>query len=452
MKLTFCGGAGAVTGANYLFESGATKILVDCGMHQGSSYCEGLNWEPFPYNPAEISAVIVTHPHLDHIGRLPQLIKAGFKGVIYSTPPAKDTGELILLDSQHVLQEEALKKHKPLLYTPAEVISTMGFWQKRKYHEVMNVGPFEISFVNAGHVLGSASAIIKIEGKTIVCSGDLGNNPPPFICGTEYPVEADYALIESAYGNRVHEDAPTRHELFAHIIQETIKKGGVLMIPSFALERTQEMIFELNDLIEQNKIPRVPVFIDSPLAIKLTAVYQKYASDPLYFSEESIQLIRGGDAIFDFPGLHMTLTTEQSKAINEIPAPKIVIAGSGMSQAGRILHHERRYLPDPKSTLLVMGYQAQGSLGRRLLEGAPLVRIMGEEMPVAAQIASIGGYSAHADKPQLLKWVDHIHKNLKQLFVVQGEGEDAEAFAGHVCDRYHSIQARVPRAGETVVL
>jgi len=451
MKLTFCGGAGAVTGSSYMLESGGTKILVDCGLHQGDSYNEDQNFQPFLYKPEEISAVFVTHAHIDHIGRLPQLVKAGFRGMIYSTPPTKDFAELLLLDSEHLLKEESDKRKKPPLYETADIIKTMGFWQKRKYHEIVKVGDFTIESYDAGHILGSASYLISVEGKKIVFSGDLGNNPAPFINPTEFIKEADYALVESAYGNRVHEQLDKRKEIIEDIIEETVRAKGVLMIPAFAMERTQEMIFELNELVENGRIPKTPVFIDSPLAIKLTAVYEKYSEDPMFFNSEARELIKSGDKIFNFPGLHMTLTTEESKSINEVPAPKVVVAGAGMSNGGRILHHEIRYLPDLKSTLLIVGYQATGSLGRRILEGAKTVKIFGEAVPVNCKIRQVSGYSAHADQPQLLKWVDEMRGSLKKIFVVQGDADASADLAQKIKDEL-AVSAETPSYGESVML
>ena len=440
-----------VTGSSYLLESGGAKILIDCGLHQGGSFCEEHNFEPFPYNPKEIEAVFVTHAHIDHIGRLPQLVKAGFKGTIFSAPPTKDFAELLLLDSEHLLREEAEKKKKPPLYDTSDIIKTLGFWQKRKYHEIVAVGDFTVELFDAGHILGSASILVKAEGKKIVFSGDLGNNPAPFINPTEYIQEADYALVESAYGDRTHELLNQRKELVEDAIEETVRARGVLMIPAFAMERTQEMIFELNELVENGRIPRIPVFIDSPLAIKLTAVYQKYSADSEYFNPEALRLIQSGDAIFNFPGLRMTLTTEQSKEINNVPAPKVVVAGAGMSNGGRILHHELRYLPDPKSTLLIIGYQARGSLGRRILDGLKTVKIFGEEVPVNCKIKQVSGYSAHADQPQLLKWVEAMHGGLKKIFVVQGDPEASATLAQKIKDEL-ALPAVTPSYGETVMI
>ena len=458
-----------VTGSNYLLESGpsagsgqATKILIDCGLHQGSNYCETHNFEPFPYDPKEIAAVFITHAHIDHIGRLPKLMKDGFRGKIYSTPPTKDFAELLLLDSEHILREEAEKKNLPPLYSAADVIELMKLWQKTPYHQKIAVGArqsggqgFEVELYDAGHVLGSASVLVSESppagGKKIVFSGDLGNVPAPLIKPTEYIENADYALVESTYGARVHEKAEARKGILEALIEENIKNGGVLMIPAFALERTQELLFELNEIVESGRIPKVPIFIDSPLAIKLTALYQKYSTDPNYFNEEAIQLIKGGDQIFNFPGLRMTLTTEQSKEINNVPPPKIIIAGSGMSNGGRILHHELRYLSDPKNTILFIGYQAEATLGRQLFNGAKNVKIFGEEISVRCKIKAIGGYSAHADQPQLMKWGMAMRGTLKKIFVVQGEEEQSNVLAEKIKAEL-AIDAEVPSIGETVVL
>lgn len=440
-----------VTGANYLLESGGTKILIDCGLHQGSRYCERHNFEPFPYKPEEITAVFVTHAHIDHIGRLPSLYRAGFRGEIYSTGPTKDFAELLLLDSEHILRREAEREKKPPLYDTNDVVQTMGLWRKQSYHEKVTVGPYEIEFYDAGHILGSSSLVVKTEGKTAVFSGDLGNTPAPLIKPVEYVKEANYALVESVYGGRVHERPEARKDQLENLIEDIVKSGGTLMIPSFALERTQELLTELNELVENGRIPRVPIFIDSPLAIRLTSVYQKYSTDPRYFNKEAIAAIQGGDAIFNFAGLKMTLTTEQSKEINNVPPPKVIVAGAGMSNGGRILHHEQRYLSDPKSAILFIGYQAKGSLGREILDGADSVKIYGEEIPVRCKKVAIGGYSAHADQPQLLRWASSMRGSLKKIFVVQGEEKEAGALAQKIKDEL-AIEAEIPSLGEEAVL
>lgn len=447
MKLTFYGGAGTVTGSNYLLELNGAKILIDCGLQQGTHFLERQNFEPFAYDPKEISAVLITHAHIDHTGLLPKLVKQGFRGKVYSTPPTKGFAELLLLDSEHVLLEDAEKFKKPALYGVREIEELMARWEGVEYHKPFNLHGATFTFYNAGHILGSAFILIENKGRRFIFSGDLGNSPAPIIGSREAsPENIDYCLIESTYGNRVHEDLPKRKEILEDTIEDTVKSGGTLMIPAFAMERTQELLFELNELVENGRIPKLPIFLDSPLAIKLTAVYKKYKD---YFDEETRKLVESGDSILSFPGLKMTLTTEESKSINEVPPPKVIIAGSSMSTAGRILHHEKRYLSDPKSTLLIVGYQSTGSLGRRLLDGAKTVKMFGEEIPVKCKIKAIGGYSAHADQPQLVEWLKPMRQTLKKLFVVQGEEEVSAVFAQKVKDEL-AIEATVPKPGSVI--
>lgn len=451
MKLTFYGGAQSVTGSNYMLESEGTKILIDCGLFQGASFSELKNYEKFDYDPKAVAAVCVTHAHIDHIGRIPQLHKLGFEGRIYSTEPTRDFAEALLLDTEHMMREESLRYHKKAIYEMEDVNHAMGLWVGVPYHKKITIGPFEIEFYDAGHVLGSSSIVVSVEGKRIVFSGDLGNTPPPFIHPTEPIPDVDYALIESTYGDRFHERLEERQNLLEDVIEETVKAGGTLMIPAFALERTQELLFELSDLVREGKIPQAPVFVDSPLAIKLTAVYQKYSTNAMYFSEEAVVRFRKGGAMFNFPGLTMSLTVEQSKAINNVEPPKVIIAGSGMSQGGRILHHEGRYLSDPRSTILFVGYQSVSSLGRHIQEGMKIVRVLGEDVPVRCKIRSISGYSAHADQGQLLRWLEPMRERVKRVFVVQGEENSSTVFAQRVIDAL-AIQAEVPAPGSTVVL
>lgn len=446
-----------VTGSSFLLENEAGKrILIDCGLHQGARYCERHNFEPFPLDPASIEAVFVTHAHIDHVGRLPQLYRAGFRGRVYSTPPTKDFAETLLIDSEHILAIEARELGLPLIYELADINETMKLWQKVSYHEKIEAAGFEVEFYNAGHILGSASILVKGDGQKIVFSGDLGHPVTPLIKGREEIKAADYALIDSTYGSRVHEDPTQRKDLLENVIEETVKAGGVLMVPAFALERTQELLFEFNDLVENGRIPRTPVFIDSPLAIKLTAVYKKYSQDRAYFDEAAIELLRAGDAIFDFPDLHLTLTTEQSKQINGIAPPKIIVAGAGMSQGGRILHHERRYLSDPKSTILFVSYQAVGSLGRRILDGAKSgknfsVKIFGEEVAVKARVLAIGGYSSHADQLALLDWLRPMKLGLKKVYLVHGEEKEMGPLEDRIRDEL-AVRPVVPNLGEEVIL
>ncbi|MEK7137874.1 MAG: MBL fold metallo-hydrolase, partial [Patescibacteria group bacterium] len=337
---------------------------------------------------------------------------------------------------------------KEPLYSAADITAMMNYWEGVNYHQVLDLGGVKAEFYNAGHILGSAFIKITAEGKTIVFSGDLGNYPAPIIKSTEKLPTADYCLIESTYGDRVHENVDMRREELEDAIEEVAKTKGTLVIPAFAMERTQQLLFELNELIENGRIPKIPVYIDSPLAIHLTEIYKKYRGQ---FTDEVEAMIKGGDDILDFPGLHFTLTTEESKTINNAPAPKVVIAGSGMSHGGRILHHELRYLSDPKSMILFVGYQGKGSLGRQILEGAKEVGIMHERVPVRCRVKVISGYSAHADQPRLLEWLRPMRMNLKKVFVVQGEEGASEALARKITDEL-AIHAVIPETNDEVEL
>jgi len=440
-----------VTGANYLLEAKGedgktTKILIDCGLHQGSGFAERQNFEAFPYDPESIDAVFVTHAHIDHTGLLPKLFKDGFRGKIYSTEATKEFAEILLLDSEHILAMEAERVKKPPLYHEGDVYDAMKLWEGVDYHKLIIVGAFKIELFDAGHILGSAFIKIEAEGKSVVFSGDLGNYPAPIIKPTEKLPEVDYCLIESTYGDRVHEDVDHRREMLEDAIEDTVKSGGVLVIPAFAMERTQQLLFELNELVEHGRIPKLPIYIDSPLAIKLTKIYKKFTS---YFNKETSGIVKSGDDILSFPGLHMTLTTQESKGINSVRPPKVIVAGSGMSQGGRIIHHEKLYLPDPKNTILFIGFQAKGSMGREILEGAESVRILREDVPIRAKAVVIHGYSAHADQPRLIEWLKPARMALKKVFVIQGEEDSAKALSAKINDDL-AIHAEVPNQGDSV--
>ncbi len=447
MKLTFHGGAKTVTGSNYLLD----KILIDCGLYQGSGFCERLNFKPFPYNPKEIKAVLITHAHIDHIGRLPKLYKDGFRGRIFSTKPTKEFAEYLLLDSEHILKQEAARKRLPSIYGVEDVQKIMGLWEGVEYRQKFKIDGFEVEFFDAGHILGSSFIAVSGKGKKVVFSGDLGNVSTPLIKDTDDLPETDYVLIESTYGNRVHEGLRERKNILEDLIEDTFKSNGTLMIPAFAMERTQDLLYELNSLVENKRVPKIPIFIDSPLAIRLTEVYKKYSSSPKYFDREALKFAESGDLIFDFPGLKFTLATRQSMEINDVPPPKVIIAGAGMSQGGRIVHHERRYLSDPKSAILFVGYQAKGSLGRKILEGAKFVKIFKEEIPVRCRVKAIGGYSAHADQPKLLNWLKPRRGSLKKVFVVQGEEDQMKPLARKIRDEF-AVETRIPLRGEEVML
>lgn len=460
MKLYFHGGARAVTGVNYLLATKQAKVLVDCGLFQGPKELEVKNSQPFAYDAKEIKAVIVTHSHLDHVGRLPQLIAAGFQGQIFATPPAVDFTRLILEDSVKVLAEKAQHAGVVPLFSQAEVDEVMAHFVAVDYYQRTSAAKgVEFTFHDAGHILGSAIIEVDAEKKKIVFSGDLGHSPAPLLRPPDYLTSADYVVVESTYGDRNHETPAQAKEIVENIIEDTISRGGVLMIPSFAMERTQQLLYHINDLIEHKRIPAVPVYIDSPLAIHITEVYKKY---PQYYNKEAVAEIDSGDDIFNFPGLRFTVSVKESKAINDSSSPKVIIAGSGMSQGGRIVHHEVRYLPDPKNTLLMVGYQAEGTLGRRLADGVKQVEILDQAVEVRAKIEKISGYSAHADQIYLMDWVKRFQKfgfdkgrgqrhELKKVFVVQGESGPAGTLASFIRDEL-GVDAAVPEMGETVEL
>ena len=454
IKLKFCGGAGIVTGACYLLETPKTKILVDCGMFQGSRFSEILNEDKFPFDPKEIDVVLLTHAHIDHIGRLPKLLKEGFKGKIFGTPPTIDFARALLADAEHIMRIEAEKEGWQPIYSLKDVDAVFPLTEMIGYEQTIQISEdLSCRFQNAGHILGSSIIevfIIKEDGsKTkVVFSGDLGNSPAPLLNKTKDIAEADYVIIESAYGDRMHGSRDETQGILEDVVEETIKAGGVLIIPSFATERTQELLYELNKLVENGRIPRVPVFIDSPLAIKITEIYKKY---PEFYNQEAAQLIKSGDEIFNFPGLKFSETIEQSKQINAVHPPKIIVAGSGMSHGGRVLYHEKLYLPDPKSAILMIGYQIAGSIGRRLLDGEQIVRIHGSDVHVRARVIQVSGYSAHADQKQLIQWLEPMRLSLKKVFVVQGEENASSVFAGLVMDKL-AVSAVAPKLGEEFIL
>jgi len=454
MKLTFWGGAEEVTGVKYLLEvktktEKLVKILVDCGMLQGSREATDKNYEPFPFDAKEIDYLFVTHAHIDHVGLTPKLYRAGFRGEVLMTPPTKDLASLTLYDSQKLTEKEAWGKGLEPMFTEEDVRGLLGLIKTVKYGRKHKLtGDIYYKFNDAGHMLGSSIIEMWAEGKKIVFSGDLGNSPTPLLNPPTKIEQADYILIESAYGDRNHENREKRKEIFENLIEETYSQKGVLMIPSFAIERTQELLSELNELVENCRIPKVPIFIDSPLAVKATEIYRRY---PEYFNKQAQKQIKDGDDFFRFPGLVYTEKSEESKSIENISAPKIIIAGSGMSVGGRIMYHEKMYLPDIKNTLLISNYQVKGTLGRRLLEGEKNIRIFDENVDVNAKIASIQGYSSHADQKALYEWVKNFTKPIKHIWTVQGEDGPANALAILIKDHL-GIPTSVPKIGDVVEL
>ncbi len=456
LRITFYGGAGSVTGANFLLEEilpdgVGLKILFDCGLVQGRKLCDGINCEKFPYDPATIDYLIISHAHLDHIGRIPKLVRDGFKGRILSTPPTKEITEIMLIDSIGILEKEIRGTGQKPLYNEEDVNRSMALWDEGiLYHTEFNLGDFKVRFLDAGHILGSMMTEIVYRGKKIVYTGDLGNSPNVLLNDTDKVSDADYLIVESVYGDRNHEAHSMSRDMLEDAIENTVRAKGVLMIPAFSIEKTQEILFEIDRMMEESRIPLVKVFLDSPLAIKVTDIYKKYKS---YFNKEAIVAGMNGkeEGMFAFPQLVRTLKTEESIAIKNQSNPKIIIAGSGMSNGGRILHHEKNYLPDRQSTLLVTGYQSANTLGRLIQEGAKSVRIMGEDVEVRAKIVAITGYSGHKGSDDLLDFVAHTADKVKQVFVVLGEPKSSTYLVQKIRDNL-AVEATTPSYGESFEL
>ncbi len=447
MKLQFAGGAGEVTGSSFLID-GRKNILIDCGFFQGEQVSEDKNRQPFPFNPQEVDAVLLTHAHLDHCGRLPSLVKNGFKGPIFTTPPTGALIRLILLDTVHLMIEEMEENGRPPLYTAAEVEETMSLITEVAYNEERDVFGASFKFRDAGHILGSSFIEIETEGKKFVFSGDLGNSPSQILMPPERPESADFVVIEATYGGKEHDDRVSKVAAIHEAVDYIIKTGGTLLIPAFAIERTQEILHILDALETHHAIADIPAFLDSPLAIDVTSIFRTY---PDYLRPAlASALISGDDDPFDFPKLKLTRSVDASKSLNEMPGPKIVVAGSGMMEGGRIQHHLLHCLSDPKNLLLVVGFQAPGTLGRAIVDGAKRIHIKGYEKEVKAKVVSALSFSSHADNSGLLAWLAEL-KRPEELFLVHGEPDRLTEFKDSVL-KHHHWQVKIPIEGEVVTL
>lgn len=465
IKLSFLGGAHSVTGSRYLLEAGSTKVLVDCGMCQERE-CRERDWLPFPVPPNEIDAVLLTHAHLDHTGFLPRLVKQGFRGRVYCTGATADITEVILLDAGKLQEEDAeFKKRRHEregkapkypeipLYTQEDARDVFPLFTPVKLREKVKISDtIEAVFYNAGHVLGSAN--IKVTAgtgeyrRTVLFSGDIGTAGRPIIRDPAEGLEADYVLVESTYGDRTivpNEDVETQ---LAEVIVATEQAGGNIVIPSFALERSQDILYYINKLQMENRIPHLMVFLDSPMAVSITEIFEKY---PQLFDAEMTELVNNHHSPFRFPNLKLVRTPEESKTINHIKGTAIIIAGSGMCNGGRVKHHLVANITRKQSTILFVGYQAVATLGRSIVDGAKRVRILGQEYPVNAKIVQMLGFSAHADREHLLEWLTGLKKPPRRVFVVHGEIEAATSFAELVREKT-GWNVTVPAFLETVVL
>ena len=445
--LGFYGGVGNVTGANFMLDMGDLAVLVDCGLVQGDKFAQAANAEDFVYNPADADVLFVTHAHADHIGRIPKLVKDGFTGKIYSTEPTRDFANIMLRDALKVMRYEKERYGNEVLYEEADIASALSLWEVVPYDKVLTLeNGVKAHFTDVGHILGSAMVHLERNGKKIVFTGDIGNDPQPLLNPPVAPTDYDYLVVESVYGDRKHEEVAERTELLKGHILETQAKRGTLIIPAFSLERTQGMLLEINNLVESGAIEPLPVFLDSPLAISVTEMYRRY---PQYLKDAVQEQIKAGDDIFDFEGLSFTRSVKDSHDIKKEKGAKIIIAGSGMSHGGRIRMHEKNYLDDPKTTLLLVGYQSVGSLGRLLHDGATKVKIDNMDVKVKAQVARIRGFSGHADRDQLVGIVAKGGDNAKQIFVTMGE-ERSSLFLVQRLRDYLGLNAVAPSLNEEV--
>lgn len=451
MKTTlhFFGGVGMVTGANFMLESANTKIMVDCGLIQGGSFVENGNYTPFPYIPSEVSVLLVTHAHIDHIGRIPKLVRDGFRGQIISTEATRALAEPLLMDSMELLAHAAEKAGKPQLYDEHDVAEALTLWTGVTYNESIPLEDgFTATLLDAGHILGSAMVEIMRAGRKIVFTGDLGNDHSLLVGPTKVVSDTHYLVIESVYGDRKQQGISDRLERLEDIIEDTAARGGTLLIPAFSTERTQDLIFEIRTLFMEKKIPSLPVYVDSPLASKITAAFSAH---PAYFRAPIKERIEAGEDIFAFPELSFIATAEESKALHTNTGPQIIIAGSGMSQGGRVLAHESVYLKDKKSTLLIVGYQSAGSLGRSLLEGVREVMIHKEKIRVQAKVEMLYGYSAHRDTDGLSSFVHASLETLEGVFVTMGEPKSSLYLVQHIRD-YMGLRASTPELNSSAEL
>ena len=441
--LTFLGAAGTVTGSKHLVRADGQQLLLDCGLFQGLKALRLRNWDAPPFDPHALDAVVLSHGHLDHSGYLPLLVKRGFRGPIYCTSGTADLVAVVLRDSAHLQEEDALRanrkgysKHRPALplYTLDDAEQALSMLQHRPYGKPFEVGrSSSVLFRRAGHILGSATVELRLSRPvptTLVFSGDLGRWGRPILRDPEPVSLADVLLLESTYGDRLHATNP--EEQLEKVITETAHRGGVVVVPAFAIGRTQELLWIIRKLEEQGRLPLISVYVDSPMGIAVTEIYGRHPEDhdldmKLLVDEKRSPLVSGA--------YHQVRTAQESMALNKHQAPMVIIAGSGMATGGRVLHHLKHRLPDHRNTVLLTGYQAVGTRGRALQEGARELRIHGEMVPVRAQVATIDGLSAHADQGEILRWLSGFEKPPRQTWLVHGEDHSAQALAAVIREK-----------------
>lgn len=465
IKVTCLGAAGHVTGSNFLVEnSRGAKLLVDCGLFQGGSETEILNRGDWGFEPSEIETLVLTHAHIDHSGRIPKLVKDGFQGKILTTPPTVDLCELMLLDSAHVQEMEAewksrknrrkAKKEIEPLYNEEDALKSLEYFKPTERDQIIDLTDgFKIRLRNAGHILGSS--ILELwateNGKDtkIVFSGDLGQKDQLIVKDPDSITSTDYLFIESTYGNRLHKDFENSKEELLEAINYAVSNNEKVIIPAFALERSQEIIYLLAEFSRSGKLPDIPIFLDSPLAIRATEVFRKYKK---YYDEDARTIVEDGFDPFDTPNLKMTLSAKESMEINELKGSAIIISASGMCTAGRVKHHLKHNVWKKGASVVIVGFQAQGTTGRQMVDGSERITLFGEKVAVKAKIFTIGGFSAHADQGDLLDWIDRFaEKSKPKVFTIHGELSVCENFA-HVIREKFKLEVVVPKLGEELKL
>jgi metallo-beta-lactamase family protein len=460
-KLTFLGAAGCVTGSKYLVEAAGKRLLVDCGLFQGVQDLCDRNYQPFPVDPKSIQYAVLTHAHLDHTGWLPRLVKSGYSGPIYADQATIELTEILLKDSAHLQQEDSQhaarhpnhhqRAEQEPLYGPEDVDPVIKRMKAIPRRGAFDISPeFHVETVDAGHILGSTSLTLTVtedaRRKIVVFSGDVGRYDQPILNDPQTPqAAADLLLCESTYGDREHAPGDPAEEL-AQIVNRVVKRGGSIVIPAFAIGRTQTFMFYLRQLEDQQRIPRVPVYIDSPMALSATDLYVRHREDhDLDFSREESN---GGDPL-NVHQFHLTRTAEESKAINSVKTPCIIVSASGMANGGRVVHHLAQRLPDARNAVILAGFQAEGTRGRALQEGAKMLRLFGQEVPVCAEILEMGQLSAHAGKSELLRWLTGLPAPPKQVYLTHGEPAAAQSLQGAIRERF-GWPATVARYMDTI--